>query len=132
MNRVLRRHWRRRGGPVILDSLELDSKIPCPDLLLRGLYVPKLEQFAQQDANNNEARAVMALAGHYLGDVLRHTNPNRALEVYDHSFARIREVPNDVAARRAETLLLAGSSYAARWIIVRKTRRTESTPLFGS
>ena len=29
---------------------------------------------------------------------------------------RIREVPNDVAARRAETLLLAGSSYAARWI----------------
>jgi hypothetical protein len=29
---------------------------------------------------------------------------------------RVREVPNDVAARRLEALLLAGSSYAARWI----------------
>lgn len=75
-----------------------------------------MEQFAQQDANNNEARAVVALAGHYLGDVLRHSNPKRALEVYDHSLVRIREVPNDVAARRLETLLLAGSSYASRWI----------------
>ncbi len=75
-----------------------------------------MEQFAEKDANNNEARAVVALAGHYLGDILRHNNPRRALEVYDHSLVRIREVPNDVAARRVESLLLAGSSYAARWI----------------
>jgi len=75
-----------------------------------------MERFAQQDADSNESRAVMAMAGHYLGDVLRNSDPQRALEVYDHSLARIREVPNDVAARRAEALLLAGSSYAARWV----------------
>jgi tetratricopeptide (TPR) repeat protein len=75
-----------------------------------------MEQFAQQDPVNNETRSVIALAGHYLGDILRHSDPKRALDVYDHSLVRIREVPSDVAARRVETLLLAGSSYAARWI----------------
>jgi tetratricopeptide (TPR) repeat protein len=75
-----------------------------------------LEQFAEKDANEYMPRSVVAVSGHYLGDVLRHSNPKRALEVYDHSLVRIREVPNDVAARRVEALLLAGSSYPARWI----------------
>jgi serine/threonine protein kinase len=75
-----------------------------------------LEPFVQKDSNDFEARSAIAVAGHYWGDVLRHSNPKKALEVYDHSLERIREVPNDVAARRVETLLLAGSSYAARWL----------------
>jgi serine/threonine protein kinase len=73
-----------------------------------------MEQFAQKDVNYYVARSVVAMAGNYLGDILRHSDPKRALEVYDHSLTRIREIPNDIAARRAETLLLAGSSYAAR------------------
>jgi hypothetical protein len=73
-----------------------------------------MEDFAQTDRNDYEARITIATGGHYLGDLLRRTSPQRALEVYDHAIARIREVPNDVAARRLEALLLAGSSYAAR------------------
>ena len=73
-----------------------------------------LEEFAQKDTNDYEIRSVIATAGHYLGDVLRHSDPKRALDVYDHSLVRIREIPNDIAARRVETLLLSGSSYAAR------------------
>jgi len=75
-----------------------------------------LEIAAKPDRNAYEARTTIAAAGHYLGDVLRRTNPQGALEVYDHSLMRVREVPNDVAARRLEALLLAGSSYAARWM----------------
>jgi tetratricopeptide (TPR) repeat protein len=75
-----------------------------------------LEQLAQNDAKDYEVRSAMATAGHHFGDVLRYSNPRRALEVYDRSIVRVREVPNDVAARRAETLLIAGSSYPARWI----------------
>ena len=74
-----------------------------------------LETFAQSPRTDYDSRTSIAMGGHYLGDVLRRTNPQRALEVYDHSLIRIREVPNDVAARRLEALLLAGSSYAARW-----------------
>jgi serine/threonine protein kinase len=73
-----------------------------------------LETFAQADRNNYETRTAIATGGHYLGDLLRHTDPKRALEVYDRSLVRIREVPTNVAARRTEALLLAGSSYAAR------------------
>ena len=75
-----------------------------------------LESAANADPNGYEARIIIATAGHYLGDLLRHTNPRSALDVYDHSLLRVREVPDDVAARRLEALLLAGSSYAARWL----------------
>jgi len=59
---------------------------------------------------------MLAEVGRYLRDVLRHNDRKQALEVYDHTLIRIREVPNDVTARRYEALLLAGSSYPARWI----------------
>jgi len=75
-----------------------------------------LEDYAQTDPYDYEARTMIAMGGHYLADLLRRTNPKRAIEVYDHSLVRVREVPNDVAARRIEALLLAGSSYAARAI----------------
>ena len=74
-----------------------------------------LEPYAQRP-HDYEARSVVALSGHYLGDVLRHIDSKRALAVYDHSLAKIREVPDDPAARRLEALLLAGSSYPARWL----------------
>jgi len=74
-----------------------------------------LENFAQTDRNQYESCTSIATAGHYLGDLLRRTSPERALKVYDHSLMRVREVPNDdVSARRLQVLLLAGSSYAAR------------------
>jgi len=82
-----------------------------------------LEPFAQKNISDYEVRSALATAGRSFGDVLRHSNPRRALEVYDLSLVRIREVPNDVAARRVESLLLAGSSYAARWIHREKDAR---------
>jgi serine/threonine protein kinase len=96
-------------GGVNLDH-PLEAAVPLQEAF------DAVEQFAQRDATDYEARSLEAMAGHYLGDVLRHSNLKRALEIYDRALVRIREVPNDVAARRTEALLLAGSSYAARWI----------------
>ncbi len=75
-----------------------------------------VEQFARKDAHDYESRSDVAIAGRFLGDILRHSDAKRALDVYDQSLARIREVPKDVSARRVEALLLAGSSYPARWL----------------
>lgn len=47
-----------------------------------------LESAAKPDPNSYEARTTIATAGHYLGDLLRRTNPKGALEVYDHSLMR--------------------------------------------
>lgn len=93
-------------------SVNLGRPLEAAVLLQQALDA--LEPFVQKDANNYEARSMIAIGGHYLGNILRHSNPKRALEIYDHSLIRIREVPNDVDARRVEALLLAGSSYAAR------------------
>jgi serine/threonine protein kinase len=107
---------RCREGLILGEDGAVNLNRPLEALLpLQEAFVA-LEQDAQKDAEYYEARSVIAQAGHYLGDVLRHSNPQQALEVYDHALMRIRQVPNDVAARRAESMLLAGSSYAARWI----------------
>lgn len=89
-----------------------------------------LEIFAQTAPDDYESRIIIATGGHYLGDLLRRSNPQRALEVYDHALMRVREVPNDVAARRLEALLLAGSSYAARWMHRESDARTRIEAAF--
>lgn len=75
-----------------------------------------LEDSVRKEPKDYQVRIFLAQAGRYLADVLRHSNPKQALDVYDQSLLRAREVPNDVAARRVEALLLAGSSYPARWM----------------
>jgi serine/threonine protein kinase len=75
-----------------------------------------LEGLAKQEPKDYYVRAALAEPGSYLGNVLRHRDPTQALEVYDLALSRVREVPTSVATRRQEAILLASSSYAARWI----------------
>jgi len=75
-----------------------------------------LEESVKNEPKDYQDRLALAEPGLYLGNVLRHSNPGRALEVYDSTLIRIREVPNDITARRNEACLLASSSYAARRI----------------
>ena len=114
-NGLILAQTRSREGLILGEDGSVNLSHPLEAAVPLQEAFEALEPFAEKDANNYEVRSTVAMAGHYLGDVLRHSNPKRALEVYDHSLMRIREVPNDLAARRVETLLLAGSSYAARW-----------------
>jgi tetratricopeptide (TPR) repeat protein len=75
-----------------------------------------LEQSARSEPKDYHSRHALAEVGLYLAHILRHSNPTQAMEVYDHTLMRVREVPKDVAKHREEASLLAGSSYAARWI----------------
>lgn len=53
--------------------------------------------------------------GRHLGDVLRHTDPQSALRVYDACIRSVREAKNtNIATSREEARLLASSSYALR------------------
>jgi tetratricopeptide (TPR) repeat protein len=49
-------------------------------------------------------------------NILRHQDPRKALGVYDHALARLREIKPNASSQLAEADLLAASSYAARWI----------------
>jgi serine/threonine protein kinase len=121
--RLILSQTRSREGLILGEDGGVNLNRPLEAAVPLQEAFEAMEPFAQQDTNNYEVRTVTAGAGHDLGDILRHSDPKRALEVYDHSLVRIREVPNDVAARRVEALLLAGSSYAARLIHREKDAR---------
>lgn len=89
-----------------------------------------LEGFAKQEPKDYYVRAALAEPGSYLGNVLRHRDPKQALEVYDLTLSRVREVPTSVATRRQEATLLASSSYAARWIHREKDARNRIDAAF--
>ena len=74
------------------------------------------EELARGDANDALSRHHVAEVGLEIGNILRHTNPQEALAVYDHSLATIREAKASSQAQRDEAELLVASSYAERWV----------------
>lgn len=61
------------------------------------------------------SRRTVAMHGLEIGNILRHSQPQKALAVYDHALARIQEARTNVSTQLYAADLLAGSSYAARW-----------------
>lgn len=72
------------------------------------------DQLARKDPNDAVSRDRVANSGSKLGDILRHSNPQAALAVYDLSIRRLSEIRDSLTARRSRALLLANSSYALR------------------
>jgi tRNA A-37 threonylcarbamoyl transferase component Bud32 len=71
------------------------------------------DQLARRDAADYGSRERFVAAACDLGDILRHSDPVRALEVYDAGLSRSAEIKNDESARD-RTRLLADSSYPLR------------------
>jgi tetratricopeptide (TPR) repeat protein len=74
------------------------------------------EDLASKDPVDYLSRHNVAVFGLEMGNMLRHKDPEKALAVYDHSLARIREAKPNASAQRDEAELLAGSSYVLRWL----------------
>jgi len=73
------------------------------------------EDLAKKDSLDYLSRHSGAEFGLEIGNILRHTDPSKALLVYDHALARIREVKGNSWTERDEAELLAGASYPLRW-----------------
>ncbi|HUB01322.1 MAG TPA: serine/threonine-protein kinase [Terriglobales bacterium] len=74
------------------------------------------EELTKIDPLDYLSRRTVAMLGLEIGNILRHNNPQKALAVYDHSLARVREAKTNVSTQLYAADLLAGSSYAARWV----------------
>jgi serine/threonine protein kinase len=74
------------------------------------------DKLAETDASDFLSRKKIAEFALELGNILRHQKPRQALVVYDHALARIRETQTSATTQMAEARLLAGSSYALRWV----------------
>lgn len=73
------------------------------------------EDLARKDSLDYLSRHSEATFGSEIGNILRHTDPPKALAVYDHALAGIREVKANPSTERDEAELLIASSYALRW-----------------
>jgi len=72
------------------------------------------DEFVHQDSNDQSARGQLAMAGTTLADILRDTDPRRALDIYDHISRHMMEIKDNSSFLRFEVSALAGSSYALR------------------
>ena len=65
------------------------------------------------DPNDQSSRVRLGICGTLLAANLRHTDPRRALSVYDHALQHMAEIRSP-AIERLESWLLCDSSYALR------------------
>jgi tetratricopeptide (TPR) repeat protein/predicted Ser/Thr protein kinase len=73
------------------------------------------DELAKKDSDDNGHYLMASEVARHLGDVLRQTDPQSALSVYDACIRSVREARNtNIAIRRQEAKLLASSSYALR------------------
>lgn len=72
--------------------------------------------FAKQDPTDAGSRFSLGDDGIKLAAILRHSDPRRAVAIYDEALRRLAEIKNNSRARRDEIRALAGSSYPLRQI----------------
>lgn len=103
-----------REGLILgeLHNLNLNRPQEAIPLLQRALDLA--DGLAAKDPEDHFSRSYVSMAGRELGDVLRDSDPARALAVYDRTARRMAEVKNNSKARREEIWLLTGSAYALR------------------
>lgn len=80
----------------------------------RGMEIG--EDLASKDSSDYMSRLALYGTSVQFANILRHQDPRKALAVYDHALARLREIKPNASSQLAEADLLAASSYAARWI----------------
>jgi serine/threonine protein kinase len=73
-----------------------------------------MDEIAEKDPHDYSSRYNVGLVALEIGNILRHSDPGKALAVYDHALARLRETTRSSESRQVEVQLLAGSSYAER------------------
>jgi serine/threonine protein kinase/tetratricopeptide (TPR) repeat protein len=94
------------------DGVNMNRQQEAAEVFRQAFELADLQ--SSTEAKDNYIRAWVGTAGRNFANLLRHSDAKAALEIYDRTLARNREIASDVMARRVEAGLLADSSYAAR------------------
>ncbi len=76
--------------------------------------VDLMEERASKDPRDQSARDRLATCSRELAELLEKKDPQGSLDMFDRGLRRLREVKNNLRARRREAQMLAESSYALR------------------
>ncbi len=72
------------------------------------------DELVHKDPLDQSARGRLAMAGLSLAGILRHTDPARALDVYDHTLRHLDEIKGNASFEKYEVSVLTDSSYPLR------------------
>jgi tRNA A-37 threonylcarbamoyl transferase component Bud32/tetratricopeptide (TPR) repeat protein len=67
------------------------------------------DEYVHKDPHDQTSRGRLAVAGLGMADILRHSDPQRALEVYDHVLRHMGEIQGNSSFRRFESSALFGA-----------------------
>jgi len=93
------------------DAISLGRSGEAVQVLERAFKMA--DAFVHQDPNDEASRSYLAGVGMPLADILRHTDPRRALAIYDHVLQHMDET-RSTNLQIGEAYVLSGSSYALR------------------
>jgi len=113
---------RLREGLILGEDGGISLNRPAEAMVAFQSALEITEDAVAKNPNDQASRSRAATAGRELADILRHEQPGRALIVYDLALRRLREIKNNLKARRDEAVVLANSSYA----LTRLNRNSEA------
>lgn len=104
-----------REGSILGEDQDISLDRPQEAALVFRQGLDIALDLAKKDADDATNHQLVSEVGRHLGDVLRHTDPQSALTVYDACIRSMHDNKNsNEVTSREEVRLLAGSSYALR------------------
>jgi len=104
-----------REGSILGEDQDISLDRPQEAAAIFRKALDIADELAKKDPDDTDQFLLGSEVGRDLGDVLRHTDPQSAVRVYDDCIRGIRKTRStNVAVRRQEAKLLASSSYAPR------------------
>ena len=96
------------------NAISLGRSREAAEYFERGLTIAA--NLVRQDPNDAASRVAFSDDGIKLAAILHHSDPRRAVAIYDEALRRLAEIKNNSRARRDEVRALAGSIYPLRQI----------------
>jgi tetratricopeptide (TPR) repeat protein len=103
-----------REGMILRDLKEVDPAAAVEPTVPFQKAIDVTEEHAARDPKDSASRGRLATASRELGDLLKGSDPERALAVYDNALQRLDETPKTTKTQRTRAELLAKSTYPLR------------------
>jgi hypothetical protein len=111
-----------REGMILGEDRAVSLERPAEAILPLRAALEMQEAVARADPNDFASRSRVGTAARELGNILRWRDAGESLAVYDLAIRRLREITDNIKARRDTALVLASSAYPLR----RLDRRVEA------
>jgi len=99
-----------REGMILREVKEADPGASVDPTIPLQKAVDITDEYAVRDPKDAASRGRLATASRELGDLLKESDPERALAVYDNALKRLDDTPKTTKSQRTRAELLAKSS----------------------